>query len=104
MRPFRRSIQTIQDIIFELFLLIILGIYMTFTKEETEKVNEGKAHTLGLVCFTLVILMMIMNFGVSIYLWISTYIHKKKMLTVYKYKIGPKLRKAQDLVHVIHNF
>ena len=81
-RPFKLAIMNIQDALFESFLSTIILVYFKFTNESTELLSSGNPHRLGVVWVTLVVLMILINFIVTLYIWLQSW--KVKRL----FKIG----------------
>jgi len=61
-RPFEKSLLNFQDIVFELILIVILSIFLTFKNESTELANSGRSKTLGIIIFVLVFMIIFVNY------------------------------------------
>ena len=77
-RPFKQTKINFWDITNEVILWVILGIFFNFKDIKTEKVLKGTPHTLGLICFIMIIIMTILNYMVLLYQWVSSYLNKKR--------------------------
>ena len=61
MRPFRYILLNIQDFIFEFVLLMVIGIFITFKEKSTLLSETGTPNILGIIWFSLVWFLMIIN-------------------------------------------
>ena len=86
-RPFESKALNFQEIVFELFLTIIMFIYFRFMNQETEFTKRGDPHVLGIIWIVLIFIMVILNIMISIKIWINKFKEQKKV--------------KQNIIHVI---
>ena len=65
-RPYSQAILNVQDIIFELILIAIISILLSFSSEGSELADSGVYHILGLICLGLMGSIMIINYIITI--------------------------------------
>ena len=90
-RPFEKSLLNFQDIVFELILIAILGIFITFKNESTELANSGRPKKLGTISFILVIMIILVNYITFIVVEIKSWREKRKKKNI----IGIKVRSTK---------
>ena len=69
-RPFEDTLLNFQDTVFEFFICVVIGIFVTFKNQETELIKAGKAHIAGIICFVIVFFLTVFNFFISMCIFI----------------------------------
>ena len=88
-RPFESVLLNIQDIIFELFISVIIVIFISFSGKSTELAKSGPAHIAGMICFAIIIFLTLLSFIFSTCLFIQKCREKRRQSKVEKIsKIG----------------
>ena len=103
LRPFRYILLNIQEAIFEIVLLIVLAIFASFNEKATLLSTTGAPHSLGIVWFSLVCFLMIINVTFFIGLIISHSKYKKsqsnKVLNIsYQKETNSPMKKTSTMV------
>jgi hypothetical protein len=62
LRPYEETLFNIQDILFEGILCSMIVCFIAFKDSVSELKEEGKFHMLGIVCSTLVVSLILINF------------------------------------------
>lgn len=65
-RPYLRISKNIQEIWYEVWLLVISFIFMAFYDPDTEFVTTGTPYVLGIICWILLVFVVILNYTFTI--------------------------------------
>jgi len=66
-RPFSHAILNVQDVIFELILIAIISIFLSFSGKGSELAESGAYHILGLMCLALMASIIIINYIITVW-------------------------------------
>ncbi|CAI2369448.1 unnamed protein product [Moneuplotes crassus] len=92
-RPFKDVILNFQDIVFEFLLALVILMYFKFTNSEDELTSSGINHIVGLVLCTIVLIMILINFGVTVKIYIHKLCFKKSKGKINIKKTMTRIRK-----------
>lgn len=90
LRPYEETLYNIQDVIYECILCSMIGCFIGFKDPESELKEEGKFHILGIVCSSLVVSLILVNFIFSILMIIKQWVAHFKLRKMVKVKATSK--------------